>query len=378
MIFYGEKNVYEAAKDRIRFIFNEFYPQRKINVCFSGGKDSTVTLFMVKEVMDELGIEKIPVLFLDQEAETPHTIEYVREIMSLPWVEPYWVQTYFQEWNASKGDWFNVWGPGEKWCREKEPNNPYTDLDLKNPQYFTKTLEKVQCKLFGEDYISLGGVRIEESPTRLTGLTNGECLPGITWGKTTNKGLVLYPIWDWKCNDVWYYIFKNKIPYCKLYNYLFTKYPLNKCRVSSCIHEQSIQNLKYLKEVAPKFWEKRRVENVNTTLHTLSELSRYVEELPPYFLSWEEYIQYLSDKLCGTEESGKKVMKLYTYYLGKWKEKMGNFQEGVEWITRNLSIRTAQCIISEDFECKGIKNISIKFNQYYNDNYTKIEKANKK
>lgn len=28
MIFYGEKNVYEAALDRFRYIFNEFYGKR--------------------------------------------------------------------------------------------------------------------------------------------------------------------------------------------------------------------------------------------------------------------------------------------------------------------------------------------------------------
>ena len=55
----------------------------------SGGKDSTVVLNLAHEVMKEMGIEKIPVLFLDQEAETPMTIEYIRYIMHLPWVEPY-------------------------------------------------------------------------------------------------------------------------------------------------------------------------------------------------------------------------------------------------------------------------------------------------
>ena len=137
MIFYGEKNVYEAGLDRIRYIFDEFYGKRPIVVTISGGKDSTVTLYLVHEVMEERGIEKIPVLFLDQEAEAPQTIDYIRDIMNLPWVEQYWVQTYFKEWNASKGEWFNVWGPGEQWCREKEPNNPYTDMDLSVNKYFT-------------------------------------------------------------------------------------------------------------------------------------------------------------------------------------------------------------------------------------------------
>lgn len=140
MIFYSDKNVYEAALERFRYIFREFYGKRKIVVTMSGGKDSTVVLNLAHEVMKEMGIEKIPVLFLDQEAETPMTIEYIRYIMHLPWVEPYWIQSYFQEWNASKGEWFNVWGPGEKWIREKEPDS-YGDLEIPHNQYFSKTLD---------------------------------------------------------------------------------------------------------------------------------------------------------------------------------------------------------------------------------------------
>ena len=175
MIFYGEKNVYEAALDRIRYIFDEFYGKRPVIVTISGGKDSTVTLYLTHEVMQERGIEKIPVLFLDQEAEAPQTIDYIRQIMHLPWVEPYWVQSFFREWNASRGEWFNVWGPGEQWCREKEPDNPYANMELETNTYFTKTLNCVQYSLFGKSFVSLGGVRIEESPARMSGLTNNVC-----------------------------------------------------------------------------------------------------------------------------------------------------------------------------------------------------------
>ena len=69
MKFYSEKNVYEAALERFRYIFREFYGKRPITISVSGGKDSTVILHLAKEVMDEMGIDKIPVLFFDQEAE---------------------------------------------------------------------------------------------------------------------------------------------------------------------------------------------------------------------------------------------------------------------------------------------------------------------
>lgn len=387
MIFYGERNVYEAAKDRMRYIFREFYGKRNIMVTMSGGKDSTVVLYLAKEIMDEMGIEKIPVLFLDQEAETPMTVEYVRYIMHLPWVEPYWVQTYFQEWNSSKGDWFNVWGPGEKWCREKEPDNPYGEIPLTVNRYFKETLWCAQRTLFGKDFISLGGVRIEESPSRLTALCNNEVFPGITWGKGggtykdgTSRGAVLYPIWDWRVNDVWYYILSNHIKYNRLYNYLFTTRPLRDCRVSSLIHENSIQEIKVIKEVSPEFYDKlmARVEDVNTTVHTLDNLTAYVNNLPPYFASWEEYVRYLCDHICRGKKEGDTLFRNYMSIKKDELKDVGAWEEGrqhvEEWAGRSAAI----CCVAEDYLCSKMKNSERSLYEYIRHHYKEIQEANKK
>lgn len=385
MIFYSEKNVYEAALERYRFIFQEFYGKRPIVVTISGGKDSTVCLYLVKEIMDEMGIEKIPVLFLDQEAETPMTVEYIRHIMHLPWVEPYWVQSYFQEWNASKGEWFNVWGPGEEWIREKEPDS-YGNLEIPHNRYFSKTLHQVTKMLFGSDYLSLGGVRIEESPARLDGLIRGEVLPGITWGKCTGfnkdgtpKGLVLYPIWDWKVYDVWYYIFSNKLPYCKLYNYQFTKNPLRGCRVSSLIHEQAIQDLGAIKEVDPWFYDKlvRRVSNVNTSVHVFNDIAAYCSNLPPYFKDWDEYVDYLADNLCEDKKNAESIKRGYRRAKKRNVAKAGHCQECVDYVISQIGYTSAVCVIAEDFEMKRIRSTERSLGLYLSNNYVKIEKANK-
>ena len=56
MNIYLNKNVYEAAKDRIRFVYREF---KNVVVNFSGGKDSTVVLHLALEVAEETG--RLPV-----------------------------------------------------------------------------------------------------------------------------------------------------------------------------------------------------------------------------------------------------------------------------------------------------------------------------
>lgn len=380
MIFYSDKNVYEAAKDRIRWIFDEF-KNRRIVVSFSGGKDSTTVLHLVKEVMDEKGIKSIPVFFCDQEVEAPQTIEYVREVMGYGWVEPFWIQSYFQEWNSSAGKWFNVWGPGENWCREKEPDNPYADIKYDRTRHFKDVLDSMMRYHFGNDYVGLGGVRIQESNTRRLGLTTSKCYKDVTWGKNpSGNALVFYPIWDWGLNDVWYYIFSNRFSYCKLYNYYFTKKPLYKCRVSSFIHENAIQCLAEIKEISPGFYAKalNRVQNINTTVHTYSDMSRYVGELPPYFSSWDEYVVYLADHIIDDPSNSERVKKTYFSTLRRWERKVGKWKDGMDHIREIIGLYACQSIVAEDFEMSKLANRGLDLQIYLNEHRNEIERANSK
>src|SRR5690348_3538806 len=115
---YLKQNVYEAAKDRIRFLLDEF---PTVGVSFSGGKDSTV----IFGLMLELSTKKFPVLFLDQEAEWNSTVDLMRKVMAHPMVDPYWVQCPIKIFNATSGtdEWLMCWEEGKEWVREKEPNS---------------------------------------------------------------------------------------------------------------------------------------------------------------------------------------------------------------------------------------------------------------
>ena len=121
MKIYGKQNVFDAALDRIRWLFDEF-PNVICGV--SGGKDSTVVFHLTLMVAKEKGRLPLKVMFLDQEAEWEATIDQVREIMDNPDVEPMWFQIPIRLFNATSTQehWLYCWDENakERWMRPKE------------------------------------------------------------------------------------------------------------------------------------------------------------------------------------------------------------------------------------------------------------------
>ena len=75
---YMDTNVYEATKQRLNLIFDEF---DKVIVSFSGGKDSGVVLNMAIDIARQRK-RKLGVMFLDLEAFYQKTIDYVEKMFS--------------------------------------------------------------------------------------------------------------------------------------------------------------------------------------------------------------------------------------------------------------------------------------------------------
>ena len=122
MKYYLKENVYEAALNRIRWLFDEF---PTVGVWFSGGKDSTVIFNLTLQVARERGRLPLPVMFLDQEAEWQATIDIVHKVMEHPDVQPFWVQVPIKLFNATstKEHWLYCWDVDKEgnWMREKVP-----------------------------------------------------------------------------------------------------------------------------------------------------------------------------------------------------------------------------------------------------------------
>lgn len=313
MKIYLKDNVYEAALKRINRLFDDF---DNVIISSSGGKDSTVTMQLALQVAEERGKLPLKMVFLDQEAEYRMTIEYMRKAMADPRIEPIWIQCPIRLFNATSMDdpWLKCWEEGADWMRDKE------EISWKENVFGTDRFHEMFPAIIdylfpNESACYLAGVRAEESPTRLAGLTTGQTYKEITWGKklNENKGhYTFYPIWDWTLSDVWKAIHSNKWDYCQIYDELY-RYGIapRNMRVSNLHHETAVHSLFFLHEIEGDTWDalSRRLGGINQAKHMQKDEMFAVQKLPYMFNSWQEYRDYLTDKLITIEENKAKFQK---------------------------------------------------------------------
>lgn len=307
---YSSRTVLEAARERIRFIFDAF---ETIHVSVSGGKDSTVLAHLALEEARRRG-RKIGIFFLDEEVVYQSTIdqvEYVIEEMAPDHVTPLWLQMEFNLTNATSltETQFIPWEAGKHkiWMR---PRKPYS---IRFPQWDTATqyvADKNKGFGFYDVFINfercyngaafLVGLRATESPNRWRTVSkNPVDIAGrqVYWGTKKGENVSLYPLYDWNFHDVWRYIHEQKLRYHKIYDYQFRKgYPIGEMRVSSLIHEKSFKAICDLPEFEPDTYNRlvRRVKGIALAQETgkAAKLFR-ARKLPKNFTSWRAYRDFL-------------------------------------------------------------------------------------
>lgn len=353
-IFLNE-NVWDKALERIEYIFDEF---DEVIVSFSGGKDSTAIFNLALMVAKKKNRLPLKVLFLDQEAEWQNVVDYVRTVMNMKEVEPYWLQIPIKLFNATSMEkhWLNCWNPEdeENWMRPKE------DISIKENVYstdrFKKLFENFQ-KYHFSDYSCafLGGVRAEESPNRRSGLTNAQTYKHITYGSINNIKLnhyTFYPLYDWNVSDIWKAIHYNKWSYCKVYDefYRFGLQP-HKMRISNLHHETAVDQLFYLHEIEPDTWNKltARLQGINQSKHLSKKDMFSTDKLPYMFNSWEEYRNHLLKYLIIDEVVNK-----------KFQVKFKDMAEKYDGMDREYELHKTQIIsiLANDYEFTKIDNFT--------------------
>lgn len=222
---YLDVDVLSAARQRISWAFDTF---TKIYVSFSGGKDSTVMLHLV---MDEAikRNRKVGVLIVDLEAQYKITIEHIQSMMDLYKnnIEPFWICLPIALRNAVsqfEPKW-TCWGDGVDWVR-KPPKIAITDRTMFPFYYYDMEFEEFVPefgKWYGDGQLTgcFVGIRSDESLNRFRTIASNkksmyEDKYYTTW---CGEGLYnIYPIYDWKTQDIWTYNAKSGKPYNHLYD----------------------------------------------------------------------------------------------------------------------------------------------------------------
>lgn len=309
---YLEKNVFDAALERIEYIFSEF---PNVIVSVSGGKDSTVMYHLALMVARKLNRLPLPVMFIDQEAEWTDTITYMQTLTSDPNVKMYWFQMPIRIFNATstKEHWLWCWKEGERWLREKEPYS--IKENVFGADRFHDLFPAILKYYFPQAKAAyLAGVRTEESPGRYLALTYAPKYKYITWGHKFNESpghYTFYPIYDWRLSDVWGAIAKNNWPYNAIYDKLFQYgVPPHRMRVSNLHHETAVHSIFHLQEIDPALYAAltHRLDGVDAAAKLQYE-NFFPQQLPPMFADWREYRDYLLEHLVDPhwKEPGSKI-----------------------------------------------------------------------
>lgn len=349
---YLKKTVYEAALERISWLYDEF---DEVVVSFSGGKDSTIILNLALQVAEEKGRLPVTVLFLDQEAEWQNVIDYVRSVMDDPRVNPMWVQCPIRLTNSTSHEqhYLNCWEEGGDWMRDKEPDA------LTENVYGTDRFHKIFPEIYKHHFPDktlavLTGMRAEESERRLLAIIMAATYKGETWGRAVDKDLGHYnffPIYDWSYTDVWKAIHDHGWEYAKAYDY-FYQYGVNpiEMRISNLHHETAIHQLFYLQEIERDTWDKltQRLGGINQARHmTKADMFQCPKELPYMFGSWAEYRDHLLENLVTDEAYRDRLQKVF--------DKMDVKYSGMRDIHKMHRVHIVT-ILAQDIDLTKIKN----------------------
>ena len=304
--YHPEKNVLEAARERISYIFDNF---ERIIVSISGGKDSTVLAHLALTEAHKRG-RKIGLFYLDEEVVYQATIDQVEYLMSLYPENTirYWFQIEFNLTNSvslTDGQ-VHCWEKAKKplWMHKRNKKNILT------PPWSHETVIADKNKGFGYyDVITnfemstphtahLVGLRATESPNRYRAVTKNPGYKDVMWStRGANGSASFYPLYDWNYMDIWKYIGETGIRYHRYYDFCFLK-GTNPAlmRVSSLTHEKAYHSIADLPEFEPETYEKllKRIKGISFAQETAKNKKMFMaQKLPKGHSSWREYRDFL-------------------------------------------------------------------------------------
>lgn len=346
-------DVYNAALERIRYIFNEF---DNVLIAFSGGKDSSVCLNMCYDYAKENNLlNKLAMYHLDYEAQYQMTTDYVDETFKkFNDIKRYWLCLPLSAQcccNMLSGTWI-PWENEKKdiWVR-KMPTYEYVINQKNVPFKFKKgdidyNVQTNFCKWFSSKFGKTAvviGIRAEESLHRYVAVSKNDkkiIYKNKNWCSVVNDSTVnAYIIYDWTTSDIWVYNAKYEKNYNKLYDlYYQAGLNINQMRVASPFNDCASSTLKLYKVIDPKNWGKMvsRVNGVNFTgIYGGTTAMGWKSITLPKGHTWKSYLNFLLNTL--DEKTRNHYIRIFNTSFDYWLKKGGNIDKSLynEMIDKN-------------------------------------------
>lgn len=369
---YLEQNVYDAARERLEFAFDNF---EKVYCSFSGGKDSGVMLNMALEVAQKKGKLPLDVLVVDLEAQYAKTIEYIQRFSNHQYTRMHWVCLPLHLRNAVsqiQTHWL-CWDPERKdaWVRQP-PIEGITDENhfpfFRRGMEFEEFVPEFGKWLAGDKTTAcLVGIRSDESLNRFRTIKSES--------KTTFKGKQfttkvdgalynLYPIYDWRTEDIWRANGKFRFDYNTIYDLMhMAGVGIHQQRLCQPYGDDQRKGLYLYKILEPETWAAvvNRVEGANFG-NRYSDTDRTVMgnfriNLPEGH-TYESYAKFLLKTMPPylAEHYQKKIDKFWEYWKKEGFATMPDTADAKLEAKKKAPSwrRICKVLLKNDYWCKGL------------------------
>jgi len=289
-----------------------------------------VIQYMRKNKIDK----KIGIQILDNEANYIQSLNFMHSILQsnrdlfdiywccLPITLPCTISSYAVDWQC--------WGEEDKdkWVRPM-PDNDYIvnianhpfDFFVENMHYDDFWDGFAEWYSQGKSCANLIGIRASESLNRFRAIMNEDkvMFSGKPWTKkNTLHTYNVYPIYDWKTDDVWIANDRFDFEYNKLYDIFYRAgVPVGKMRVASPFMSESKSSLSLYRVIDPDVWARlcARVAGANFIATYGKQLSYHSFNLPNGH-TWKSFVKFLLETL--PKEVGENFRQRFIQSIKYW------------------------------------------------------------
>ncbi len=362
-LYNDNKNVLQACNERLDITFNDFD-----NVCISlsGGKDSSVMLQLALRKAKQHN-KKIDVLYIDMEAQYLETIKHIKELTNSKYIKNfYWVALPLSLRNA-----VSIFEPRwvcwkeedkDKWIRElpKESINIGNNIfDFYNYgmefEEFVPKFEKWYENNNNGLCSHLVGIRSDESLNRWRTIASTKKIrykdyQWTTFNRKTERSYSVYPIYDWKTQDIWTAVSRLDLKYNLVYEMMYKNgVSIHEQRLCQPFGDDQRNGLDQYKYIEPDNWEKllNRVSGVNFgNIYCRTSALGNIKSEKPEHLSWEEWSLFLLESIGIynpelEEHYYIKIKKFFDYWEKQHNIKINDIKE-----TENKKLESSKSIPS--------------------------------